>query len=197
MKAKERAKIIKDIEFPDNFLKKGDLSYKIIDYKGFKYIIGFCLDSTFDEDSFFVQYFTQPLFIPFSTLVFTLGDRIDSYWNTNMLKELESKILNKNLPRDVDELLIYWESKFKKFNDNYKFQAIGFTYFLMSDFEKSIKELKKVDFKDIQNQPSWKQEEIFRIKKVLTLLEERKYEEIFELFLNWQEFTIKSLKLKL
>lgn len=196
MKLKERAKIIKEINFPNDFLTKGDFSYRIIDYKGFKYIVGFCLDSTFDENSFFVQYFTQPLFIPFSTLAFTLGDRIGSYWNNSMLEEVSSKILNMNVPKNINDLLYYWETKFKKFNDNYKFQAIGFSYFLLDDFDKSIKELEKVSFANIENQPTWKQEEMFRIKRILTLLKEKEYEEISKLFMEWQDFTIKSLKLK-
>ena len=81
MKTTELNKIIKEIKFADKFIKNGILAYYIIkDKSGASVLIGFYLDSSTDKDSFFLQYFVQCLYVPFSTYNFSLGERIGNHW---------------------------------------------------------------------------------------------------------------------
>lgn len=59
---------------PDRFKKKGRLAYYTLAHKtGAMVLVGFYLDNSIDPNSFFVNYFAQCLYAPFSTYNFSLG----------------------------------------------------------------------------------------------------------------------------
>ena len=89
MNSKDRATIIKNLYFPENFIKKGPLAYKMVKKDDLCYLVGFFVDNSIDKDSFYVQYFVQPLFIEFTTFVFTLGQRVGGIWNKNNISGLQ------------------------------------------------------------------------------------------------------------
>lgn len=81
MKSSELNKIMRLLNFPDRFKKKGRLAYYTLTHKtGAIVLVGFYLDNSIDPNSFFVNYFAQCLYVPFCTYNFSLGDRISSYW---------------------------------------------------------------------------------------------------------------------
>ena len=81
MKSSELNKIMRLLNFPDRFMKKGRLAYYTLTHKtGAIVLVGFYLDNSIDPNSFFVNYFAQCLYVPFCTYNFSLGDRIGSYW---------------------------------------------------------------------------------------------------------------------
>lgn len=81
MKSSELNKIMRLLNFPDRFKKKGRLAYYTLTHKtGAIVLVGFYLDNSIDPNSFFVNYFAQCLYVPFCTYNFSLGDRIGSYF---------------------------------------------------------------------------------------------------------------------
>ena len=97
MKTTELNKIIKEIKFVDKFIKNGRLAYYIIkDKSGAAILIGFYLDSSVDKDAFFLQYFVQCLYVPFSTYNFSLGERIGNHWKKEETKKNISQKHQKN-----------------------------------------------------------------------------------------------------
>ena len=86
MKQKDKQKIINNLKLPDSFLKQNCCAYQVIKHEsGCAIINGFYIDSTDMKDAFFLQYFTQCLFIPFVTRLqseiesFTVFDRLLSF----------------------------------------------------------------------------------------------------------------------
>ena len=78
---------------PDRFKKKGRLAYYTLAHKtGAMVLVGFYLDNSIDPNSFFVNYFAQCLYAPFSTYNFSLGNRLGSYWDINRMSELQDKL---------------------------------------------------------------------------------------------------------
>lgn len=73
MKSTELNKIMRKLIFPDRFKKKGRLAYYTLTHKtGAMVLVGFYLDNSIDPNSFFVNYFAQCLYVPFSTYNFSL-----------------------------------------------------------------------------------------------------------------------------
>ena len=78
---------------PDRFKKKGRLAYYTLAHKtGAMVLVGFYLDNSIDPNSFFVNYFAQCLYAPFSTYNFSLGGRLGSYCDINRMSELQDKL---------------------------------------------------------------------------------------------------------
>lgn len=95
MKSSELNKIMRLLNFPDRFKKKGQLAYYTLTHKtGAIVLVGFYLDNSIDSNSFFVNYFAQCLYVPFCTYNFSLGDRIGSYWQIDRMPDLQDKINN-------------------------------------------------------------------------------------------------------
>lgn len=65
---------MRKLNLPDKFKKKGRLAYYTLAHKtGAMVLVGFYLDNSIDPNSFFVNYFAQCLYAPFSTYNFSLG----------------------------------------------------------------------------------------------------------------------------
>lgn len=93
MKSTELNKIMRKLILPDRFKKKGRLAYYTLAHKtGAMVLVGFYLDNSIDPNSFFVNYFAQCLYAPFSTYYFSLGNRLGSYWDINRMSELQDKL---------------------------------------------------------------------------------------------------------
>ena len=93
MKSTELSKITRKLILPDRFKKKGRLAYYTLAHKtGAMVLVGFYLDNSIDPNSFFVNYFAQCLYAPFSTYNFSLGGRLGSYWDINRMSELQGKL---------------------------------------------------------------------------------------------------------
>lgn len=192
-------KIMNEIDFPNSFIKKGRLAYNLIEHRtGAKLLVGFYLDSSIEKDSYFVQYFVQCLFIPFTTFNFSLGDRIGRY----LINE-DVKILNNDLKyftrfdslNTFDNFILYLE------NNTYYGHKIGrelyfsLTYFIDNNFEKSLQYLDEIiKFKSHSNS-EWFKEDVLIAEFIKSCIEEDNYQKGIEQILIWQNATIKSLKI--
>lgn len=124
------------LTFPDRFKKKGRLAYYTLTHRtGAIVLVGFYLDN-----SIFVNYFVQCLYVPFCTYNFSLGDRIGSHWQIDRIAELQDKIkgfdvFNKlNTFEDFLPLLKrhpFYGSKTGR--DVY----FALTYYILGEYEKS------------------------------------------------------------
>lgn len=148
MKSSELNKIMRLLNFPDRFKKKGRLAYYTLTHKtGAIVLVGFYLDNSIDPNSFFVNYFAQCLYVPFCTYNFSLGDRIGSYWQIDRMPDLQDKINNFDVFNELntfeDFLAIlkkhpYYGSKTGR--DVY----FAFTNYILKDYGKSVYFLDKI-----------------------------------------------------
>jgi len=199
MNGKDRATIIKKLNFPENFIKKGPLAYKMVKKDDLFYLVGFFVDNSIDNDSFYVQHFIQPLFIEFTTFVFTLGHRVGGIWNKDNISDLQMSLepFFLKVPNNVPDIINYINGNFKNLDNLFKYQSLSYSYVLVQEKEAAIKELKKVSFKDLKTGPLWKQKELGRINTVLDLMEKNEFNEIRAIFGLWQQATLDAIKLTL
>lgn len=152
MKSSELNKIMRLLNFPDRFKKKGRLAYYTLTHKtGAIVLVGFYLDNSIDPNSFFVNYFAQCLYVPFCTYNFSLGDRIGSYWQIDRKPDLQDKINNFDVFNELntfEDLLAilkkhpYYGSKTGR--DVY----FAFTNYILKDYGKSEYFLDKSNFRN-------------------------------------------------
>ena len=199
MKSTELNKIMKKLSFP-SFEKKGRLAYSVLEHKsGVKLLKGFYLESSINEDSFFIQYFVQSLFDQFPHLNFSLGNRIGG-----ILK-----------PSEIDDINIMLDS-FKEFNqlnsftdyipflnshpyygsDISRFKCYAFHYFLLYDFEKSKKFFTKIIDFETHPDSEWFEEDIKIAKEFVGFIESCSYEKGINKLLQWQAETIKRFEIE-
>ena len=199
MNSKEKNAIIKKLQFPANFTKKGTLSYKLIKEDNLYYVIGFFIDDSIDKDNFFMQYFVQPLFIEFPTYVFTLGQRIGGHWNINDIPDLQGKLdkFFSQIPQNIHDIVNYIKKEFGGIDNLFKYQALAYSYILILDYKSAFKELNKVSYKEIEKLPLWKREELERIEVILNLLEKEKYGEIKKMLALWQRKTLENIRINI
>ena len=84
---------MRKLSFP-SYTKKGRLAYSVIEHEsGAKLLKGFYLDSSINEDCFFIQYFVQSLFDPFPHLNFSLGNRLGGHLNPSEIDKINNMII--------------------------------------------------------------------------------------------------------
>lgn len=200
MKPAEFNKIMKGISFPERFIKKGRLAYNILNHEtGAKILAGFYLDSSIDKDSFFVQYFVQCLYLPFTTYNFSLGDRIGSYWSNGDIELLNIELTNFRKFDSLymfDDFIPYLENNIFYGNELGRTQYFALTYFIEKNFEKSLQYITEIIKLKSHSNPDWFKEDILNAEFIKNCIEKDNFQKGIEQILKWQGDTIKSLKLK-
>jgi len=196
MTSTERTKILKKINLPSFFTKRGPLAFYVIENDGFKILVGLYIDSTLDKDNFFVQYFIQPLFIPFPTYVFTIGKRIGGHWSLQDIKKIENAISNIGELKSFEDIKETLRTAYGNLESSYKHQLLGYIHLIFNEFELANFELQKIVKSKSQDSPKWKTDEIERVNNILTCINNSEYEKAKYILIKWQETTISSLKFK-
>ena len=201
MKSSELNKIMRLLNFPDRFMKKGRLAYYTLTHKtGAIVLVGFYLDNSIDPNSFFVNYFAQCLYVPFCTYNFSLGDRIGSYWQIDRMPDLQDKINNFDVFNELntfeDFLAIlkkhpYYGSKTGR--DVY----FAFTNYILKDYGKSEYFLDKIISLRKRDHHNLFSYEIENAQILKDCIEKCNYDKGINQILLWQEQTINGLGLKL
>ena len=201
MKSSELNKIMRLLNFPDRFKKKGRLAYYTLTHKtGAIVLVGFYLDNSIDPNSFFVNYFAQCLYVPFCTYNFSLGDRIGSYWQIDRMPDLQDKINNFDVFNELntfeDFLAIlkkhpYYGSKTGR--DVY----FAFTNYILKDYGKSVYFLDKIISLRKKDDNYLFSHEIENARLIKECIECDDNNKGISLILQWQEQTIKGIGLKI
>ena len=201
MKTLELSKIMKKLILPNKFVKKGRLAYYTLTHStGAIVLIGIYLDNSIDPNKFFVCYFAQCLYEPFCTYNFSLGDRIGSHWDINSVSQLQERMSEFDVFNGLDSfddfvLLLekhpYYGNKIGR--DNY----FALTYFILKEYDKSLHYLDKIiSLKNEKNCIFFSQEiENALIMKNYIIVND--YDKGIAQMLQWQEQTMKGLRLKL
>lgn len=197
MNSSAKTAILKKIKLPEYFTKKGSLAYYLIENKGFYFLVGILLDSSIDKDRFFIQYFIQPLFIPFPTFALTLGNRIGGYWRVEDLSEIEKALSDIIFPQNWNEVVNYLEKEFKGFKHDYLRQTLAYSAFFEGNNKQAYKILKKISSQNREGLPVWKINEIQRIDTAIAYLDKQNYEELYKTLYHSQNVTIAANKLKI
>lgn len=201
MKSSELNKIMRLLNFPDRFKKKGRLAYYTLTHKtGAIVLVGFYLDNSIDPNSFFVNYFAQCLYVPFCTYNFSLGDRIGSYWQIDRMPDLQDKINNFDVFNELntfeDFLAIlkkhpYYGSKTGR--DVY----FAFTNYILKDYGKSEYFLDKIISLKKRDNHNLFSHEIENAQFLKDCIEKYNYDKGINQILLWQAQTINGLGLSL
>lgn len=197
MKQKDKQKIINNLKLPDSFLKQNCCAYQVIKHEsGCAIINGFYIDSTDMKDAFFLQYFTQCLFIPFVTFSFNLGDRIGSYWTLNSLQRLQSEIERFTV---FDRLLSFEDFIRYATKHNYygnkvaKYEDLACSLFAIDKMYDAKTYLLKMIHIINKSNDNWYDAEKERAQFLLQQIQTENRISGIEKLLLWQETTINNL----
>lgn len=201
MKSSELNKIMRLLNFPDRFKKKGRLAYYTLTHKtGAIVLVGFYLDNSIDPNSFFVNYFAQCLYVPFCTYNFSLGDRIGSYWQIDRMPDLQDKINNFDVFNELntfeDFLAILKKHPYygsKTGHDVY----FAFTNYILKDYGKSEYFLDKIISLRKRDHHNLFSYEIENAQFLKDCIEKCNYDKGINQILLWQAQTINGLGLRL
>lgn len=201
MKSSELNKIMRLLNFPDKFKKKGRLAYYTLTHKtGAIVLVGFYLDNSIDPNSFFVNYFAQCLYVPFCTYNFSLGDRIGSYWQIDRMPDLQDKINNFDVFNELntfeDFLAILKKHPYyglKTGRDVY----FAFTNYILKDYGKSEYFLDKIISLRKRDHHNLFSYEIENAQFLKDCIEKCNYDKGINQILLWQAQTINGLGLRL
>lgn len=201
MKSSELNKIMRLLNFPDRFKKKGRLAYYTLTHKtGAIVLVGFYLDNSIDPNSFFVNYFAQCLYVPFCTYNFSLGDRIGSYWQIDRMPDLQDKINNFDVFNELntfeDFLAILKKHPYyglKTGRDVY----FAFTNYILKDYGKSEYFLDKIISLRKRDHHNLFSYEIENAQFLKDCIEKCNYDKGINQILLWQAQTINGLGLRL
>ena len=201
MKSSELNKIMRLLNFPDRFKKKGRLAYYTLTHKtGAIVLVGFYLDNSIDPNSFIVNYFAQCLYVPFCTYNFSLGDRIGSYWQIDRMPDLQDKINNFDVFNELntfeDFLAILKKHPYyglKTGRDVY----FAFTNYILKDYGKSEYFLDKIISLRKRDHHNLFSYEIENAQFLKDCIEKCNYDKGINQILLWQAQTINGLGLRL
>jgi hypothetical protein len=192
---------MKEIEFPVNFRVEKRLAYRLLLHdSGAKILVGFTKDRSMDPESFYFHYFVQCLYVPFTTLNLSLGDRLGGLWTGNTLPQLNSEIHHF---KKLDSLCTFED--FLNFSENHPYyghevgqlNCLALTHYILGNYTASLKYLQKIsDFKN-HTHAHWFAEEISNSDFLMDCMATGDYEKGMDQILKWQEQTMHALKLKL
>lgn len=196
------------------FQQKGFLIYR----QDFQYLLqGFCFDgSAFNRNSFTIDVFVHPLFIPSEDIDLSFGNRIgimagknDIWWQYDEMREVEiaqeifDMMKNHGLPFLEETATI--EGFLKRYKDadihknKHIIEGLCYAHILNDDFSKSQKMMRLLSIvltQDINEFPVvWKQEIQQRIQLMLGYLDRTEYDRAKQQLSDWRHFTLANLGL--
>ncbi len=201
MKSSELNKIMRLLNFPDRFKKKGRLAYYTLTHKtGAMVLVGFYLDNSIDPNSFFVNYFAQCLYVPFCTYNLSLGNRVGSYWDSNRISELQD-CLNEfdvfDKLNSFDDFLLFLDKHPYYGSKNNQDEYFALTYYLLEYYRKSVHFLDKIISLKKRDNHNLFSYEIENAQFLKDCIEKCNYDKGINQILLWQAQTINGLGLRL
>ena len=201
MKSSELNKIMRLLNFPDRFKKKGQLAYYTLTHKtGAIVLVGFYLDNSIDPNSFFVNYFAQCLYVPFCTYNLSLGNRVGSYWDSNRISELQD-CLNEfdvfDKLNSFDDFLLFLDKHPYYGSKNNQDEYFALTYYLLEYYRKSVHFLDKIISLKKRDNHNLFSYEIENAQFLKDCIEKCNYDKGINQILLWQAQTINGLGLRL
>lgn len=200
MKSSELSKIMKKLILPDRFEKKGRLAYYTLTHRtGAIVLVGFYLDNSIDPNSFFVNYFIQCLYAPFSTYNFSLGGRIGSHWNTNNMSELQDRMNEFDVFNGLNtfnDFLVVLNNHPYYGNKTGRDVYLALTYFILNEYGKSLYFLDKIILLEKKDEYNLFFHEIENARLMKNYIKNGDYDKGIDQILLWQEQTIKGIGLK-
>ena len=186
---------------PDRFKKKGRLAYYTLAHKtGAMVLVGFYLDNSIDPNSFFVNYFAQCLYVPFSTYNFSLGNRVGSYWDSNRISELQD-CLNEfdvfDKLNSFDDFLLFLDKHPYYGSKNNHDEYFALTYYLLEYYRKSVHFLDIIISLNKRDDSNLFLHQIENAQLLKGYIETGEYDKGVSQILQWQEQTIKGIGLKI
>ena len=200
MKSTELNKIMRGLALPSKFNKNGRLAYYNLTHEtGAKILVGIYLDSSVDPNSFFVQYFVQCLYVPFSTYIFSLGDRIGSHWKASDLPEINQRLVSfskfDNL-NSFNEFIPFLEKNTYYGEGTGRSQYFALTYFIEKNYDYSLRYLDEILKLRNHSNPEWFKQDILNAEQIKKCIVKNDYQTGIEQILKWQQETISAIKLK-
>lgn len=196
MNPKDLTAIMKKLNVKDFFQKKGRLAYYFVQHDELKVLVGIFLDTSIDAESFLVEYFVQPLFIPFPTFSFTIGKRVGTHWNLNTVEKLEAELQKLSKVESMDQVVKMIKRDHIPTDNNYVGQALAFGYFSIGDIDNCVSTLDSFLKKKEQDMPAWKQQEFQRMEEFRQLIESKNIPGAKKMLLDWQTATSKDLRFR-
>jgi len=201
MKTTELNKIMKDLEFPLNYIKKGRLAYYFIEHNNGKILVGFYLDQTGYKESFFLQFFVQCLYVPFITYNFSLGDRIGHHWEkedidkiNNLIEKESRKLITLST---FDNFIDYLNSHSYFGHESGKKQYYAYTFFFLDRYADCINYLDKIiNLKNHNFKPEWFIKNIKDAESLTHFIINKEYKQAKDILIKWQAETISNLKIE-
>lgn len=186
---------------PDKFEKKGRLAYYTLTHgTGAIVLVGFYLDNSIDPNSFFVNYFVQCLYVPFSTYNFSLGDRIGSYWQMDRISELQEKMNEFDVFNELntfDDFLSILKNHPYYGGKTGRDVCFALTYYILNDYSKSLYFLDKIISLEKRDNHDLFSHEIKIAQLIIDCIVNGDYDRGISQILQWQEQTIKGIGLKI
>lgn len=178
------------------------IAYKIITQNDFCVMIGLCVEpNRFTPSDFSVRYFIQALYIPSSVIDLSLGDTIGEWEKQNLSEALPAikNIFQKHLC-DVSSIRTMIDqvnnSQLPFFGsvDN-KYEFFAYSYLAINNYDCAMDYLNKLVSLENDDNAIWHNDQIKRAKKIINLLKQKNWNEIKSELINWQNHTIRLLRL--
>ena len=178
-----------------------EIAYKIIAQNDFCVMLGVCVEpNRFTASEFSARYFIQPLYIPISYIVLSLGDVIGEWDKTDLQNALSciQQSYEHHLSIDdinqIIEMLNNGKLVFYGSLDN-RYELLAYSYLVINRYDKAKHYLKKIVAFENNENVQWYKTQIERAKRVLQLLSNEQWKGIKEELLIWQKNTINELHL--
>lgn len=195
---------------------KGNLLY----YKDFQYLLrGFSFESSaFSRNSFSIEVFVQPLFVPTSSLVFNFGNRLgflashkDVWWTYDesqeeiISNEILKMMVNFGVPflekRETIEKFLYQYKGIGMKDNRNMYEAICYAQILAGNYAKSNIMLRSFEIilsQDISQNPKikWLEEILARVQIILQCLNSKDYASAIHTLNEWRDLMLATIGLR-
>ncbi|GHT17508.1 hypothetical protein FACS189429_1750 [Bacteroidia bacterium] len=199
MQTSDLNRIMKEINLPNKYIKKGRLAYYLIKHNSdASILVGLYLDNTSDKDTFFLQYFVQCLFIPSQTLIFSLGDRIGNHWTKQDLLDINNIIKNFNQFDRLNSFVEFIEYLRKSPYYGHlvgKNQCFAYTYFILKSYKESLHYLNEIIALKNHSNAEWFENDIKNAECIKDCIIKEDYNKGIDFIIKWQKETMLAIKL--
>lgn len=179
---------------------------------------GFYFESSaFSGNTFTIEVFVQPLYVPNESVIFTFGDRLgfitkqkDIWWNFDESREYEisqeilSMMIGSGLPfleerESVKKFLQCYQNIDVNAN-KHRVEAIGYSYIMNNEYAKAtnlLSSLNDILSQDIQKHPeiTWMKNLQCRVQMILGYLQHQEYASAEQQLNEWKSYTLSNLNL--
>jgi len=202
MQKRERAKILKRLVLPDIYIKKDNLAYYLLKNKeGFVIMVAILLTAQSYKERFYVEYFIQPLFYPLSFYTFAIGRRL-KYQEVDKLSEIEKELNSFKIFSSFEEVAEFILTEFHQTGPDFKMECQALIYFILERYEECEQHASTILAHCLEEYDKWPEPKpkhdldcINLWKDFLSLFKDKKYDMCKKMIHDWQDFTLKSVKM--